>query len=330
MVSGSRSLNHMFLKLRNSWVQVWKDCRRKFMYAHMKGLSTGRISDNLVLGTAVHAGIATLYERKTGHDPMVPSSAQNHALVAEESVIQAFKARSTSLTAQQLENVDELAVTARAMVAGYAHHYGSQDKDVRPVGIEKQFEIKLNRNLPKSHVLRGTIDMLAEWNGDLYIFEHKTTSDVSQDYFDRASVDWQVHGYSLAAFVLTGKWPKGIVYNAIRKPSIRQTKKEGRLEYLSRLTNDYIERPGFYFARQIITLSQVQLSAYMSELRFVFDEIAEAVVEAEKGNKEYLYSNSGNCMKYNQRCEFLDACAAYREPDHHSFSRNSENIITYV
>ena len=73
----------------------------------------------------------------------------------------------------------------------------------------------------------GIIDMLAEINGELYIGDHKTTSIISQDFFDGFEIAMQPTGYFAAMRAAFPALPiKGFMANvlACRKPVAAITK----------------------------------------------------------------------------------------------------------
>lgn len=73
----------------------------------------------------------------------------------------------------------------------------------------------------------GIIDMLAEINGDLYVVDHKTTSIISQDFFDGFEIAMQPTGYFAAMRAAFPGLPiKGFMANvlACRKPVAAITK----------------------------------------------------------------------------------------------------------
>ena len=73
----------------------------------------------------------------------------------------------------------------------------------------------------------GIIDMLAEVNGDLYVVDHKTTSIISQDFFDGFEIAMQPTGYFAAMKAAFPDLPiKGFMANvlACRKPVAAITK----------------------------------------------------------------------------------------------------------
>lgn len=280
------------MKIRNTAIQDWKDCREKFRRTwHLGWFSPP--SPALLMGRAVHAGLAAHY---TGKD-------------AEAAIRADYAAEDTSrLGAVELEARAMDEGIAVAMVNGYIARYGDEHFD--DVRVEVPFEcpigtIELDSGL-RTSALTGTIDLMARKGGRPLLIEHKTTSEITRldDYFDQAAMSPQIHGYLLGAFHLTAEPVHDVLYNVLRKPSIRKTLKETPAQFVERVRADYLERPDFYFARRLITISAAQLRAFATEWRAVAYDIVNGRV----------YRNTGSCLKWNRRCEHLDDCLAGVEP----------------
>ena len=94
--------------------------------------------------------------------------------------------------------------------------------------IEASFPASLGlANVPVHIEWTGIIDMLAEINGSLYVVDHKTTSIISQDFFDGFEIAMQPTGYFSAMQAAFPDLPiRGFMANvlACRKPVAALTK----------------------------------------------------------------------------------------------------------
>lgn len=98
--------------------------------------------------------------------------------------------------------------------------------------------------------LRGRIDGVIEKDGELWLEENKTKSRVDIPYLqDTIHSNIQVMFYAVAAQIKYGRPCKGVIYNVIRKPALRQGKKETFTDFILRNQVDMIERPHWYFNR---------------------------------------------------------------------------------
>ena len=93
--------------------------------------------------------------------------------------------------------------------------------------IKEKDAVEAGVMLPVHIEWTGIIDMLAEINGDLYVVDHKTTSIISQDFFDGFEIAMQPTGYFAAMRAAFPDLPiKGFMANvlACRKPVAALTK----------------------------------------------------------------------------------------------------------
>lgn len=305
------------MKIRNTAVQAWKDCRRAFLFRWVQGWELkGLPNENLLLGQTVHAGLAAHH---SGQDPVS----------AIRDFCQGLAGQPGSLTSAEIERLETCHGKAQAMVAGYARQYPTEPPFL---AVEQSFEVPLGNG----HHLTGTIDGYTEVDGDLWLVEHKTSSDFSQPYFDAASISWQVYGYMLGARSLTKRWPKGIIYNVLLKSALRQKVKETKEEFHARIAAQYTdpETGPAMFRRVRIILPKRQLEGYLDGLKIVTDLIAGSVLRWETySNKEdarnmLFWPNTGFCIRGHTTCQFLGTCSAYQDqPDAHFFQVQEKDQI---
>ena len=167
----------------------------------------------------------------------------------------------------------------------------------------------------KGTILAGKIDAIAVINGEQWIVEYKTASQIDKTYFDRLYVDSQITFYMMAARRL-GYNPVGVIYRVIRKPQIKQRQSETVDAYIERLIQDYLARPEFYFFQTKLYRSQSDIDQFEID---VWREIKQANLNAEKG---HVFRHSHACSNYG-RCAYLPLCTGeagaeimyeYKEP----------------
>ena len=109
-------------------------------------------------------------------------------------------------------------------VFGYWPPFGTLTNDP-----QKEKEVYLHGGtIPVTIEWSGIVDMLAEVNGSLYVVDHKTTSILSQDFFDGFEIAMQPVGYFSAVRAAFPDLPiKGFLANvlACRKPVAAVTKR---------------------------------------------------------------------------------------------------------
>ena len=192
--------------------------------------------------------------------------------------------------------------TVKAMLTGYFNRFG-----VWPEGTlkEKQFEIPIINPATgaksKSFTLHGKIDAITYIDGQAWIVEYKTASQINQGYFERLELDDQITTYMYAVKKAFDIDAVGVIYRVLKKPSIRQTKKESLQQFCNRLDQDYVDRPEFYFYEAKFYRSSEDLKRFEKEL-WAF-------------TKQYLYErkndihckNASRCLDWG-RCEYMPIC----------------------
>jgi len=255
----------------------------------------------------VHVGLAAFHQGKSAQEALLAAATE-------------LAGKPGSLSAADVENLETAHGLAQAMCLGYAAHYKG-GKDFQQVEIPFEFPIG------NEHHLTGTIDGLKTESDDLWVVEHKTTSDFSQPYFDAASISTQIMGYMVGARKLTGRWPKGVIYNVIFKSALRQRTKEDRPEFFKRVHQQYLEEPTEMFRRVPIVVPKRQLASYMADLSYITHQIAEAVANMER-LPEAFYPNTGTCLRGRSPCQHLPTCSAYQDrPDPHFWAVSPEDIV---
>lgn len=247
---------------------------------------------------------------------------------------------------------DELrAATARGLLFGYHARWVADDWQVE--AVEREFAVPIvnpTTHRRSAHFIHaGKFDGLIAKRSDEYLLEHKTCSeDVSPGsfYWRRLAIDAQVSGYLLASWLL-GRKLVGVLYDVIRKPEIRPKKlglsdtadvrrtsqycgrmlsaetfqrflldkeyRETPEMFEARLAQDTLERPDWYFGRQVITRLDRELLTYAQELWQTAQDVHRAMTTEDRRR------NAGACYLFHRPCEYLDLCAGHARPENGRF-----------
>jgi PD-(D/E)XK nuclease superfamily len=235
---------------------------------------------------------------------------------------------------------------ARGLITGYHHRWIQEAWMVE--SVEQEFHIPIfnpaskRRSLSYTHA--GKFDGLVSRNGDRYLLEHKTCREEigpGSPYWTRLSIDTQISGYVLASWHL-GQKLTGVLYDVIRKPEIRPKRvspkdalqvrfqgiyydqplskeaierfndsDEGRETpelFEARLIQDTLERPDWYFGRQLVTRLETELLTYAEELWRTAKDIHAAFSSGDHRR------NDKACFAYHRPCEYLALCAGHEHP----------------
>jgi hypothetical protein len=235
---------------------------------------------------------------------------------------------------------------ARGLMTGYHHRWIDEDWTVE--SVEQEFHIPIfnphSKRRSQLYTHAGKFDGVVSKNGDPYLLEHKTCREEispGSPYWTRLSIDTQISGYLLASWHL-GIRLNGVLYDVIRKPEIRPKRlglKETSMVRISglycnqrlspetyqqfslakdfretpemfeaRLTQDTLERPDWYFGRQLVTRLEKELLTYAEELWRTAKDMHAAQSSGDDRR------NDKACFAFHRPCEYLGLCAGHDQP----------------
>lgn len=238
------------------------------------------------------------------------------------------------------------AAIARGLVTGYHHRWIDEEWTVE--SVEKEFHVPIfnpgSRRRSPLFTHAGKFDGVISKHGEPYLLEHKTCREeigTASPYWTRLSIDTQISGYLLASWYL-GRKLTGVLYDVIRKPEIRPKRlglKEASMirmrgtycnmrlspeayqqfslsrefretpeMFQSRLIQDTLERPDWYFGRRIITRLDQELLTYAEELWRTTKDIHRAQTSDDHRR------NDKACFAFHRPCEYLGLCAGHDHP----------------
>ena len=250
-----------------STLASFQTCRKKYYWEHVRNLRPKVKGLALDFGGAVHDALDTYY-----------LSSENRLASALTTFEQKFKDRE----GEELRTV----ANGKKMLEVYARKY--KDETYKVMGKPEAGFV-----FPIGNILYGgRIDLPVEWDGQLWIVEHKTTTRLSSSYFDQFELDKQPTGYIIAAEEYFKRPIAGCVINVMEpwKELIRPTAKS--------------KTPEDHFLRKPLTRSSFLKDRFRLNVQRLVRDIEwctenDEFQEAEK--KEV-------CQYYNRPCPFLDLC----------------------
>lgn len=296
-------------KLTNTLRSMYQECPKKFYYRNELGYLPVREAEALSFGKAFHT-LLEYWFRDVIDLPVMVENADPFTAVKIEELFRGYCAKWPRVKADAVECEYVLPLLNPATTAP-----------------SRTFE------------LAGKIDAIV--SGD--VVEHKTTSDSIEDpaceYWQRLSLDSQISGYFLAAEKL-GYKPSKIIYDVIKKPTIRPAKatpeevrkykKDGTLyanqratdetpeEFRQRLREDITANPDKYFQRREIARLENDLVEYMQDVWSVAKLIMESRAEG------YWPKRISQCFSYG-RCPYYEVCAKIASLDDSSMYVKAES-----
>ena len=242
--------------------------------------------------------------------------------------------------ANRAQNPDQKADwhLATAMMKAYTGHYLVEDFEV--VALEKTFEGPIinpaTSAASRSFVLAGKVDGIVKQDGQYFLLEHKTASQIDAGYLERLWTDFQIILYAWYIERTLGITISGIIYNVLVKARLRQGQGETEAEYearraeliaksktgktsakrkmpeddesfQTRLQEKYTE-PGM-FHREMLFLSRDQFAELQAELW----ELTKAMLDARR--RGTFYRNTGFCFQYGRPCAYFPLCRSGGNPN---------------
>lgn len=167
---------------------------------------------------------------------------------------------------------------------------------LKPNLSDVRVEVPFDTRFDGVHIA-GTVDAIGlDKDGRQVIVEHKTTSqDISQ-----GSVYWQkVMTCDLQVSLYRAAFPGArILYDVLRKPSLRQKQGETSGEFAERLQETIGKEPEKYFARSEIFRLESEDDDFADDLHAI-DQLR---------HLPQLPRNSQACFDFNSRCGYFEHC----------------------
>jgi hypothetical protein len=283
-------------------LRTFMECRRKAELM-LLGLSPKKRSGALDFGSFTHDVLEFLYTeaQQAYPEPWIPELPLMTRVV---------KVREEWLRSNEYSTQDDAGLQALERDAGILEtllpHYvrmWTQDFNgaLEWTNLESEFCVPApgHPNVP----LRGKFDGNYQRKRALWLFETKTKGRIDGEGLSNAlPLDLQVHFYLYALAKQTGRKPRGVLYNIIRRPQLRQGKNETLKAFLNRIDKDIEKRPDHYFTRFEVPISRDEMKVFDEELTSMVDDF----VQWQHGVLK-TYKNGSACLRP-WACQFLPVC----------------------
>jgi len=160
-------------------------------------------------------------------------------------------------------NLDKsLIPVANVVFRKYVEHYKETKHNY--LSQEDVFDVPYNFGGNRKIRLRGRFDeIISKPDGSIWIQENKTKERINPSRLDETIPrNLQTMFYAVAASLHYNRPVSGVLYQVVRKPSIKQKQKESEEEFIERLEEDIDNRPDFYFFRWEIHFPQKHIENF--------------------------------------------------------------------
>lgn len=251
--------------LTASAIKTYLDCPRKYQWQYVERIRPIKKSDALWFGTLYHSVLESL-DLGIAWDNIV-----RYVLTNAKDEVQAHQ--------------------VLRLAAGKP-----PDDGYEVIETEGVFECEIG-----GVAVTGKRDRLVKLpDGRVALQEYKTSSeDISPGsmYWRRLRMDIQISLYLISSGAET------IIYDVVRKPSIRQKKTETVEEYSQRLADDIAARPEWYYRKQEIPRMAADTESAIADVKGV-----NALVSL-----NVFPRNTASCTRYGE-CPYFSSCSVNRLP----------------
>lgn len=248
-----------------STISTFQTCRRKYYWQHLRHLRPRVKGVALEFGSAIHDALDAYYVSGLDAAKLM------------------FELKYADREGDELRTV----ANGLKMLDWYAKKY--QHEPFKVLGKpESGFVFVIG-----DFLFGGRIDLPVEWDGQLWIMEHKTTTRLTQGYFDQFDLDKQPTGYIIAAeHYFKDRKVAGCIINVLEpwKELIRPTTKS--------------KTPEDHFLRKPITRSQMLKERFLLNIQRLVRDIK----WCEENNEFQEAEKKEVCLYYNRPCPYLQLC----------------------
>ena len=294
-----------------SLLTSWKECREKARL-FLNGWASKKNSLGMVFGGLVHGVNQRMYEDvRDGKLTKLPDADYIKRVCREVEAI--WKEENPRADSESMQYLEYSMILLDALMPEY-FRYWKKDFDLHWSRVEKEFKIPISIEHPNGRrmatFIRGKIDgSYGRKKGSRpWLLETKTKSNLGErgesDIADILPHELQVNIYLLHLWWVGKVLPDGLLYNIIRRPGLRQKKKESIIKFARRVAEDVRKRPEWYFVRIQMEISKKDLDKNELELR---DMVSDFLLwwNGLAGH----YKNSNACQNKYGTCAMLPICA---------------------
>lgn len=212
---------------------------------------------------------------------------------------------SAELTAVDPQDVENDIGLASITMHGYYDHRTQFYKDYTVI----KNELYLKRLKVNGHVFNTKIDKVLQHKktGEIWILDHKCKSRFNIDILTKKiRIDQQLQLYKKCFETAYHRKTAGVMWDIIRKSSLRMTKKDTGIDtFMERVKADIKKRPEWYFFLIQVRSNLLDTKSFDSDLDSTMGELYSCV---EKGEKAFCKNT--NVCEVPFLCDFLDACTS--------------------
>jgi hypothetical protein len=273
------------LKISYTAASTARGCWKKYYWKYVYGLEPHVPALTLTVGKVVHECFDMFYK-----------------YVPEADILRHIE-NSFAKEIARSEDIEPL-VIAKYIALGMWSFYPYKDiTEYKKIYSEEAFEVPLCKDVtyvgkPDGRILKHDV-----W----WIRELKVTGLGFTQFEGRASTSDQTTGYTYGLNKM-GHDIKGIMYEYIRKPSLRKGQNETMDDFGRRCFCDYKTRPKNYYGRFFVYRSPLELELFEEDMVMFSRDLMKRLETND------FYRNTDQCWNFNAECPYRKICFT-KQPD---------------
>lgn len=275
--------------LTKSSLEVFLRCREQFRLQMVEGWAGRGCNMPFSFGNLLHWFIARHLDPKIKRITAPEQTGLYHRTWLRDHPTASPKQKETM----------ELAYTYMEALWPYYTTMWPDDQMWKWVLVEDPFKVKI----PEADtIVRGIFDGVCSKDTGTWVFETKGMSRIDEGDIE-ATLPFNLQNmlYVVAYWRATGNLPSGILYNVIRRPGQELKKGESFGDFRERIQEDIEKRPGWYFMRWEIEITQKQVERWFHH---VLVPMLKDVKQWAEGGLHYMNPDAIT-TKYG-RCDLFD------------------------
>ena len=303
----------MPLHVSVSSLQDFMTCRRLYYYKRIKKYEKIVYNLPFIVGRVVHVGLAALLRKSK--DPKTGKPNAIEVMKAEFKKEKAIAMKKFRLDPAQIEKLTMQEYTTEGMLVAYEYKYQKMIQDMKYLGGEVEGALEFSDEV--TFVIK--MDNIVKVRAKKILHELKTSKTITPDYVKRIQTDVQTAIYFHFHNIIFENEPiEEVMYDVIRKPSIKQKKKETTLEFATRLKNWYDKPDDSSSAFHIERFKIPGISK--EDVINTVDKVTQEMLQAK--TKEDYYQDFDKCHSYfGDVCPMYDLC--------HNGGETKENLLQF-
>lgn len=279
-----------------SSINGFRRCPRYYYWKYIRRLERKIFKLPFIVGRIMHTGVQALFS-----DPDTAEKA-----IKKKYKEEAQKARTEfpEMAVYQEEDLNETEYVTLGMFKAFRVYYRKFLEGAKHVASEKAIRYDLNNRV----VIVGAMDNIVESQKKNWGYELKNLKSLDMERVSAIKTDPQTSLYFPAHNRSVPKQERldGILYQIIRKPQIRQKKKESRGEYFRRLEEWYMDQTdGMKFHLERVKRDDIE--ARGEAMLKMVEKVSKQMLDA-GFNKENYFQDQSYCIHEWGQCQFYDLC----------------------